>query len=69
LAELGRQYVIYVRGLAQAVELEIPAAARLSSCRLFNPRTGELKSLPLPADANRYQFVPPDDQDWLVAIR
>ncbi|MBP8259692.1 MAG: DUF4038 domain-containing protein [Verrucomicrobia bacterium] len=69
LAELGRQYVIYVRGLAQAVELEIPAAARLSSCQLFNPRTGELKSLPLPADANRYQFVPPDDQDWLVAIR
>ncbi len=67
LAEPGRQYVLYARGVTQPVELALGKSTAPLSVTLFNPRTGESKSLGS-TDGERYVFSPPDEHDWVVLL-
>ncbi len=68
LAEPGRQYVLYARGVTQPVELALDKPTPALSATLFNPRTGETKSLGH-TEGERYSFTPPDEHDWVVVLR
>lgn len=67
LAELDRCYVMYVRGTTQPIALNIGSLNR-AQAELFDPRTGNRKRLPVPS-GGRYDFSPPDTQDWVLVIR
>jgi hypothetical protein len=68
LAEPGRQYVVYVRGLQEPVTIRLHEGARLA-VRQLDPRTGVETELP-PAGSDRaYTYRPPDTQDWVVTLR
>jgi hypothetical protein len=68
LAEAGRQYVFYVRGVKSSVKLVLPPRAPSFSAMQFNPRTGERKDLGTVAGRERYEFQPPNDEDWVVLL-
>lgn len=67
LAEPGRQYVVYARGLKQPVQLTVDDPATLEA-RQFNPRTGESAELQLEFRDHHLHYLPPDEQDWVVVI-
>jgi hypothetical protein len=68
LAEPGKQYVLYVRGVKSSVKLVLPPRASNFSAMQFNPRTGERKDLGTVAGRERYEFQPPNDEDWVVLL-
>jgi hypothetical protein len=68
LSEPGRQYVLYVRGLTASVRLTLDAELPSLAATLFNPRTGERKDLGSVSGRDRFEFQPPDDQDWLALL-
>lgn len=68
LAEPGRQYMLYVRGLKDAVRLKLGAPGDWRATQL-DPRTGERKKLDVPAGSDGFIFPPPDEQDWLVIVQ
>jgi len=68
LAEPGKQYVVYVRGLTASVGLTLDAKFAPPVATLFNPRTGERKDLGAISGRDRFEFQPPDNQDWLVLL-
>ncbi len=70
LAEPGRQYVIYVRGIDEkkSPKLEETSAGSFE-VKFFNPRTGDIKTV----TENIYlkgsfTWTPPDNNDWVVLI-
>jgi hypothetical protein len=67
LAEPGRQYVVYFRGLARPVQLKLESASGLSVTRL-DPRTGATQELDRAA-GERCEFTPPDEQDWVLLVK
>ena len=66
LADPGRQYILYARGLKEPLFLKLDLAP-LSAAQ-FDPRTGERKDLGLTKDKDRFEFRAPDQQDWLVLL-
>jgi hypothetical protein len=68
LAEPERQYVVYVRGTKEAVELTITGAT-LKRLQRFDPRTGELEDLGTTSGQARWRFQPPDTQDWVMVAK
>ena len=68
LAEPGRQYVLYVRGLQAPVTLTTKGGAHLRA-RQLDPRTGEETDLTAPTPGQPYTYTPPDRQDWVVILR
>jgi hypothetical protein len=69
LADPGRQYVLYVRGLRTSVHLTLPGTGGPFTARQIDPRTGRETRLPLvSAAADRLTYEPPDDQDWVVVL-
>jgi hypothetical protein len=68
LADPGRQYLLYARGLSRPVQLTLESAAGQLAVARYNPRTGEKADLEPAAAGVRYQFVPPDAQDWVVSL-
>jgi len=68
LAEPGRVYLLYVRGLKEPVDLALgPSIAGLKA-RQWNPRTAEFTPIQFRPDAGRFSYRPPDGQDWLVVL-
>ena len=67
LANPGRQYILYARGLKEPLFLKLDTSAVLSAAQ-FDPRTGERKDLGRIKDKDRFEFRAPDDQDWLVLL-
>ncbi|HUT89488.1 MAG TPA: hypothetical protein VMY37_08330 [Thermoguttaceae bacterium] len=68
LAESGRRYVVYGRGLKKPVELSLKASSGSLSARQFDPRTGESKTVvPRVAD-NRLTYQPPGDRDCVLLL-
>ena len=67
MADPGNTYVVYARGLAQPLTLEIkPGKYRL---RQYNPRTGEFgKAAPIDA-GKRHELRPPSAEDWVWLIQ
>jgi len=68
LAEPGKQYILYARGLAQSLELSLGPAATSLKAQQFNPRTGESKILDFAPHDGRFEYQPPDEQDWVVVL-
>jgi hypothetical protein len=70
LAEPGRQYVIYVRGIAEKISLKMEenTDGRFEII-LFNPRTGDMKAVNERIDLKEiYTWTVPDDKDWVLLI-
>jgi hypothetical protein len=67
LAEPGRQYVVYVRGLQEPVTVALPAGGGLRA-RQFDPRTGAFSDLSPASGRDGFVYRPPDRQDWVVLL-
>ena len=67
LAEPGKQYLLYARGLREAVNMKVENAASWRA-RLFNPRTGEITNYPATLQDDQFEFRPADEQDWLILL-
>lgn len=67
LAEPGKQYFVYARGLKTPLSLKLDASSQLTATQ-FDPRTGERKSLGTTSGKERFEFQPPDEQDWVVVL-
>jgi hypothetical protein len=68
LADPGRQYIVYARGLRTPVTLSLSSTAGAFSAMQFDPRSGERKDLG-PVSGERFEYQPPDEQDWVVLVR
>jgi Protein of unknown function (DUF4038) len=66
LAEPGRQYLIYFRGLKSPLAVTLAADSGSLTAAQINPRTGERR--PLGAAAGQFEFQPPNEYDWVVLI-
>ena len=70
LAEPGRTYVIYLRGLSSPVATRVAANREAWATEQFDPRTGERTVLILkPSDEGQLVYQPPDTRDWVLLIR
>ncbi|MGH8248989.1 MAG: hypothetical protein ACREUU_21490, partial [Gammaproteobacteria bacterium] len=68
LAEPGKQYALYARGLKESIALSVgDGGARLRG-RQFNPRTGEFTHLEFKATGGRFEYRPPDEHDWVLVL-
>lgn len=69
LAEIGGQYVAYVRGHEGPVELSLGEAPP-RSCRLrqLDPRSGEFRDLGTHPGKGPVRYTPPDRQDWVLVV-
>lgn len=63
LAEEGRLYVGYVRGISGSVSLSVKSG-KSYRIRQFNPRTGQYRDLGA-QQGDPIAFAPPDAQDWV----
>jgi hypothetical protein len=59
---------MYVRGVRAPVTLALAGAAGATNARQFDPRTGEFRDLPAPAN-QQLVYRPPDEQDWIVVVK
>ena len=67
LAEPGRQYLVYFRGLRSPLILALETKTAAWMAVRINPRTNEQVALAA-IDGDRLDIRPPDDQDWVVLI-
>jgi hypothetical protein len=67
LADPGKTYLVYFRGLKQPLTVSLGGAANSLSAARIDPRTGERADLP-GASGDRYEIRPPDEADWLVLL-
>jgi len=67
LAEPGRQYLVYYRGLRSPLGLALETKTAAWTAVRINPRTNEQVALAAPA-GDRLDIRPPDDQDWVVLV-
>ena len=69
LAEPGRQYLLYARGVKEPVRLQLDAADGSFTASQFDPRTGGQKHIGEITGGKIFEFQPPDEQDWMVVLR
>lgn len=68
LAEQGRTYLAYARGLTEPIRLQLmPADAGLKA-RQWNPRNGVFSPVEFKPESARFSYRPSDRQDWLVVL-
>jgi hypothetical protein len=69
LAEPGRSYVAYVRGLKDKVIIDLgPDADGIRKARLLDPRTGQSKPVDVKISQGRCEWAPPDERDWVLHL-
>jgi hypothetical protein len=69
LAEIGKQYLAYVRDSSGAISLSLGgAAAATYSVRRFDPRTGAYSFLFNYSGSGPVTLSPPDSQDWVFVL-
>lgn len=68
MADPGRQYLVYVRGLRKPIRLALERTGRPLSARQFNPRTGASAALAPPPRIGDFEYRPPSEQDWVVIL-
>ena len=66
LADPGRQYLVYYRGLKQTLTLSLPTDVGQFAATQINPRTGDRRALDRASGTLTLQ--PPDEQDWVVIL-
>jgi hypothetical protein len=69
LADPGRQYVLYARGLKEPVTLSLTSPVRKFHVTQFDPRTGEARPLDALPDGAQFVYRAPDENDWLLVLR
>ena len=69
LADPGRTYVVYVRGLDTPVHLQLGAGDGLWTARRLDPRSGEVTDLGPVVPGDGYEIAPPDLRDWVVWLQ
>jgi len=67
LAEPGRNYVAYARGLKSKVKIELNSAG-IRKARLLDPRTGRSKPVDVKLSNKRCEWTPPDTEDWVLYL-
>jgi hypothetical protein len=68
LAEPGREYVIYTRCLKAPLTVELGEAPTRLQATQFDPRSGQRTELSPATVRHEFQFLPPDEQDWLLVL-
>ncbi len=69
LANLGNDYVFYVRGYKGIFKLSLgDAPAGDYQVREYNPRTGAFAEKPLHRGAEAIQYHAPDAEDWVIHV-
>jgi hypothetical protein len=68
LAEPGRQFLAYVRGITEPVLIHVGDLSGPSQARQWNPRTGDFTALEFRPHAGQFAYRPPDGQDWVVIV-
>jgi hypothetical protein len=70
LAEPGRNYVAYARGLTSELTLELgPNTAGPYRVRLFNPRTGAIQNIENEREVKgTFTWTAPDAKDWVLHL-
>jgi hypothetical protein len=68
LAEPGKQYIVYARGLKEPVTLQVDSSQGPLTATQFDPRTGQRKDLGNVGGKDRFEFKPPDEKDWVVLL-
>ena len=68
LAEPGKQYLLYARGMNEKIELVPEGMGDPMRVRQWNPRTGEFAPLDAAVADGRFVYRPPDAQDWVVVL-
>lgn len=69
LAEPGKQYMAYIRGITKKVTIEFgPGAVSVTKALQFNPRTGETMSISKNSQSERFEWLPPDTKDWVLLL-
>jgi len=70
LAEPGKRYVIYARGLTDQLILKTEfEVSEKFMAQLVNPRTGEIKIIPDAYEIkDNFKWSPPDNNDWVLHL-
>ena len=70
LADPGRHYVAYCRGMAGAMTINLgPEGKGEYRARLYDPRTGQMRPVDGKEQLNDvFQWTPPDDEDWVLHL-
>jgi hypothetical protein len=68
LAEPGRNYIVYVRGLHEWLTISAAIPAGGLRGRQFNPRTGEFLDWRAEVNGSRVRYRPPDLEDWVLHL-
>jgi hypothetical protein len=70
LAELGKQYVVYIRGITNKVTVQFgPGSVGVRNALLFDPRTGETRSIVKDKYLrDSFEWTPPDTSDWVLFL-
>ncbi|MFQ5931187.1 MAG: DUF4038 domain-containing protein [Nitrospiraceae bacterium] len=69
LAEPGKQYVVYLRGLSSSIQLDLGDSEGEFEIRRFNPRTGKLSDRDVFRANKSIQLKPDDGRDWVFRLR
>ncbi|HYO84468.1 MAG TPA: DUF4038 domain-containing protein [Bryobacteraceae bacterium] len=69
LAHPGRTYVVYARGTAEPIEVDLGARPREYRIRRFDPRAGTFADVSTETVQGRYTWTPPDVQDWVLVLQ
>jgi hypothetical protein len=71
MAEPGKQYLAYMRGLTNKVTIELsPDAAGVRNVLLFDPRTGRTRTIIEDKLLKEcFEWQPPDSEDWILLIQ
>ncbi len=67
LANPGKQYLAYVRGVTDEVTLDIQNTGPFQ-IRQFNPRTGQFTNLGDHAGGKTIYYTPPNGEDWVLLV-
>ncbi len=67
LAEPGRQYLVYGRGLTESVKVTVTGENSWQA-RMFNPRTGEFSEAQGGISNGQFTFKPAGEEDWLLLL-
>ncbi|MCP4256622.1 MAG: DUF4038 domain-containing protein [Planctomycetes bacterium] len=70
LAEPGKQYVAYVRGITNKVTVKFdPGSVGVRKAFLFDPRTGQTRSIVKDKYLrDSFEWTPPDAGDWVLLL-
>lgn len=69
LAEVGAQYVAYVRGVPGPVTLLLAGGEQVVRLQQFDPRRGEYQDLGARQVQGQMDYVPPDARDWVLVVQ